>query len=404
MSKMLSDYLYTDEVARVEALLETLPWDQARHDRVEAKAIDLVTRVREGKRKTGEMEAFLQQYALTTEEGLALMGMAEALLRIPDAHTAKALIRDKVGSADWALTGKPKDWLVKAAGLGMSITKKTLDSMVARLGEPVIRQAMLQAIRIMGNQFVLGQSIDEAIKNAKPFEKKGYRMSYDMLGEGARTAEDAARYFEAYMKAIDTLGARVTPENGKMPGISVKLSALHPRYRVSQEDRCLPVLTERLTEICKAASSRNIAVTVDAEEVERLDLSLKIIEAVAANENFKSWDGLGLAVQAYSKRTLPLIDHLVDVTNALNRRLSVRLVKGAYWDTEVKRAQIMGLPDYPVYTRKPHTDVCYLACARRLLEADPYHRAGVWAHVTVEPFLGAAGRWVGGLAWKNAAK
>ncbi len=367
MTQMLSDYLYTDESARVDALLEALPWDQARHDRVETRAADLVTKVREGRRRGGEMEAFLQQYGLTTEEGLALMGMAEALLRIPDAHTAGALIRDKVGSADWQPEGKPEDWMVRAAGLGMSITKKTLDSVVARLGEPVIRQAMVQAIRLMGNQFVLGQSIDEAVKNARAYEKKGYRMSYDMLGEGARTAEDAERYYQAYVHAIEQIGNKVKPESGKMPGISVKLSALHPRYRVSQEDRCVPVLVERLVELGKMASSRNIAMTVDAEEVERLELSLKIIEAVAANDSFRGWDGFGLAVQAYSKRALPLIDHLVDLCNAHTRRLSVRLVKGAYWDTEVKRAQVMGLTDYPVFTRKANTDLSYLACVSTLL-------------------------------------
>ncbi|MGZ9109172.1 MAG: bifunctional proline dehydrogenase/L-glutamate gamma-semialdehyde dehydrogenase PutA [Micavibrio sp.] len=368
MTQPLSDYLYTDEAARVDALLAALPWDQARHDRVEAKAIDMVNRVRTGKRRSGEMEAFLKQYSLTTEEGLALMGMAEALLRIPDARTAKALIRDKVGSAEWVLDGSPGDWMVKAAGLGMVITRKTLDSAIARLGEPVIRQAMVQAIRIMGHQFVVGQTIEEAIKNARTYEKKGYSMSYDMLGEGARTDEDAERYFQSYVSAIEALGAKVKPGAAqKMPSISVKLSALHPRYRVSQEDRCVPVLVDRLTDLCKMAARRDIALTVDAEEVERLELSLKIINAVAANDELRAWDGFGLAVQAYAKRTLPLIDHLFTLAQGHRRRLCVRLVKGAYWDTEVKRAQVMGLPDYPVYTRKVNTDLSYLACAHKLL-------------------------------------
>lgn len=367
MAETLSNYIYTDEAARVDALIADLPWDQARHDRVEAKAIELVNRVRDSKRKTGEMEAFLQQYSLTTEEGLALMGMAEALLRIPDARTAKALIRDKVGSADWTLPGTPQDWMVRAAGLGMSITKKTLDSMIARLGEPVIRQAMIGAIRVMGNQFVVGQTIEEAMKNAKSYEKKGYSMSYDMLGEGARTQDDAERYFNAYLKAIDALGSKEKVNDNQMPGISVKISALHPRYEVAQEDRCMPVLVERLTAICKKASAHDIAVTLDGEEVDRLELSLKIIDAIAANDEYRDWDGLGLAIQAYSKRTMPLIDHLSDMAKALRRRFAVRLVKGAYWDTEVKRAQVMGLPDYPVYTRKANTDLSYLACANKLL-------------------------------------
>ena len=368
MAQALSDYLYTDEAARVDALLKTLPWDQARHDRVQAKAAELVQRVRAGKRRAGEMEAFLQQYSLTTEEGLALMGMAEALLRIPDARTAKALIRDKVGSAEWTLEGSPADWMVKAAGLGMVITRKTLDSAIARLGEGVIRQAMLQAIRIMGNQFVVGQTIEDAMKNTRAYEKKGYRMSYDMLGEGARTQEDAARYYQAYVDAIQALGAKASKSGaGKMPSISVKLSALHPRYRVSQEDRCVPVLVERLTELGKLASRHDIAMTVDAEEVERLELSLKIIGAVAGHSELRDWDGFGLAIQAYSKRTLPLIDTLYTLAQAHRRRLSIRLVKGAYWDTEIKRAQMMGLPDYPVFTRKANTDLSYLACAHRLL-------------------------------------
>ncbi len=368
MSQALSDYLYTDEAARVEALLKALPWDQSRHDRVEAKASELVNKVRASKRKSGEMEAFLQQYSLTTEEGLALMGMAEALLRIPDSRTAKALIRDKVGSAEWTLDGSPADWMVKAAGLGMIITRKTLDSAIARLGEGVIRQAMLQAIRIMGNQFVVGQSITEAMKNAKAYEKKGYRMSYDMLGEGARTQEDATRYYQAYVDAIRALAAKPKPEGQhKMPSISVKLSALHPRYRVSQEDRCVPVLVERLTELGKLASRHDIAMTVDAEEVDRLEISLKIIDAVAGHTELRDWDGFGLAIQAYSKRALPLIDRLYTMAQSHHRRLSVRLVKGAYWDTEIKRAQVMGLPDYPVYTRKVNTDLSYLACAHRML-------------------------------------
>ena len=367
MTATLSDYLYTDELAQVDALLDGLPWDNARMQRVEAKAADLVTRVRHSKRRPGELESFLQQYSLTTDEGLALMGMAEALLRIPDAHTAGALIRDKVGSADWAIDGRPEDWMVRAAGLGMAITKKTLDSIVAKLGEPVIRQAMVQAIRIMGRQFVMGQTIGDAIKNAKDYEKKGYRMSYDMLGEGARTADDATRYYDSYINAIDIIGKKIKNGEQRMPSISVKLSALHPRYRVAQDDRCVPVLIDRLTELCKRAAARDLAVTVDAEEVERLDLSLKIIDAVAANDDLRHWDGFGLAIQAYSKRAVPLIDRVAETARTYRRRIAVRLVKGAYWDAEIKRAQILGLPDYPVYTRKANTDLSYLACAHKLL-------------------------------------
>lgn len=369
MTKMLSDYLYTDEAARVEALLSALPWDDARARRVEQRAADLVTRARQAKRRSGEMESFLQEYGLTSDEGLALMGLAEALLRVPDAQTAAALIRDKAGAAEWAVRGNAQDWMIRAAGMGMALTRKTLESAVARLGEPIIRQAMIQAVRMMGRQFVMGQTIQDAMRHAAAFEKKGYRMSYDMLGEGARTAEDAERYYHAYCNAIDALDTGKNKGGNAMPGISVKLSALHPRYRMAQADRCVAVVADRLATICRKAALRDIAVTVDAEETDRLELSLRVLDMVAANDDLRSWDGLGLAVQAYSKRALPLIDHLADMAAARRRRFCVRLVKGAYWDTEVKRAQVMGLPDYPVFTRKANTDLSYLACAHRLLGA-----------------------------------
>lgn len=365
----LSPYMYADEATRVNTLLVDLAWGDDRAARVGAAARDLVARVRAAKRRAGELESFMQEYRLTTDEGLALMGLAEALLRVPDAKTANALIRDKVTAADWMPDGKVSDWLVRAAGMGMSVTKTTLESVVARLGEPVIRTAMGRAIRIMAHQFVLGRTIDEGMKNARAFEAKGYRMSYDMLGEGARTAEDAERYFESYVNALHGVAAHGAPVKGMMPGISVKLSALHPRYRYAQADRCVPALRDKLGELARIAAGHNIALTVDAEEVERLDLSLSILSAVASDPALKQWDGLGLAVQAYSKRTYPLVDRLIDLARSEQRRLCVRLVKGAYWDTEIKRAQIMGLPDYPVFTRKANTDLSYLACAKKLMGA-----------------------------------
>lgn len=367
MSSSLANDLYADEAECLERLLASLPWDAARAQRVDRTARDFVTRVRAAKRKTGELESFLQQYGLDTEEGLALMTLAEALLRIPDAHTADLLIRDKMAAAEWlSKQGGSKDLLVKAAGFGLSLVSKTLDSAVGRLGEPVIRKAMVEAMRMMGRQFVLGRTIEEAVKNARDYEKKGYRMSYDMLGEGARTAADAERYFNVYQEALAGISSVM---DGKLrPGMSVKLSALHPRYEFRQADRCVPELTERLRILARQAANANIALTVDAEEVDRLETSLKIIEAVAADKALSGWEGFGLAIQAYSKRCFALIDHLTGFAREHQRKLQVRLVKGAYWDAEVKRAQVQGLQDYPVFTRKANTDVSYIACAGKMLE------------------------------------
>lgn len=367
MAQTLSQLIYADEKECVESLLADLPWDAARSQRVHAQAKNIVDRVRSAKRKVGELESFLREYGLDTEEGLALMTLAEALLRIPDAPTAHALIRDKMKAADWlAAQGDTKDLMMKAAGFGLSLTRKTLDSAIGKLGEPVIRKAIVEALKMLGKQFVLGRTIEEAIKNAHAYEKKGYRLSYDMLGEGARTAEDATRYFNAYVNALNAVGAAT--HNGMKSGISVKLSALHPRYSVAQEERCLPVMTERLRELAILAARHDIPLTVDAEEVDRLEISLKIIEAVAKEQQLQGWEGFGLAVQAYQKRCPAVIDRVIDIARSHNRRLQVRLVKGAYWDAEVKRAQVMGLSDYPVFTRKSNTDLSYIACARHLLD------------------------------------
>ena len=367
MSQSMSALLYADEKECVDKLLHDLPWDAARSQRVHAHARDIVERVRAAKRKSGELESFLREYGLDTEEGLALMTLAEALLRIPDAHTANLLIRDKMKAADWlAKQGDTKDLLMKAAGFGLSLTRKTLDSALAKLGEPVIRKAIVEALRMLGKQFVLGRDINEAIKNAHPYEKKGYRLSYDMLGEGARTAEDAERYFQAYVKALKSVGQHT--HSGMKSGISVKLSALHPRYSVAQADKCLPVMTERLRELAILAALHDIPMTVDAEEVDRLEISLKIIEAVAGEKSLGNWEGFGLAVQAYQKRCPLVIDRVIDIAERTNRRLQVRLVKGAYWDTEVKRAQVMGLSDYPVFTRKANTDLSFIANAKKMMD------------------------------------
>lgn len=365
----LSAHLYEDEAVNVEHMLGILNWDEDRAKRVENRAIDLVERVRKTKRKPGELESFLQQFGLQSEEGLALMTLAEALLRIPDSHTADLLIKDKMVAADWLSkqgASSGGDILTKAAGFGLSMTKKTLEGALSRVGAPVIRKALVEAMRMMGRQFVLGRDIKEGIKNAQAYHKKGYRVSYDMLGEGARTLKDAEIYFEAYKHAITEIGNHASEK--ARAGISVKLSALYPRYEFAHRDLCVPFLTGKLLGLAQLAARKNIALTVDAEEVDRLEISLDIIEAVYKDESLGDWQGFGMAVQAYQKRCYALIEKLADMAHQTERRrLCVRLVKGAYWDTEIKRAQIMGLSDYPVYTRKVNTDLSYLACAEKLL-------------------------------------
>ena len=355
--------------------------DQVHGPRSERES--LVAGVRANRRRFGGVDKFLQEYGLTTDEGVALMCLAEALLRIPDAHTADLLIEDKIGGADWeSHIGKGDGPFVNASTWALMLTGRVmhldggfeqpgnfLGRLVKRAGEPVIRAAMRHAMRIMGQQFVMGRTITEALHRAKDQEAQGYRYSYDMLGEAARTMADADRYLEAYRNAIaaigkDARGAGVI--NG--PGISVKLSALHPRYEVAKRPDCLPVLIDRLLDLCLAAKAADIGLCVDAEEAERLDLSLDIIEAVFGHADLAGWQGFGLAVQAYQKRACKVIDWLADLADRHDSRLMVRLVKGAYWDTEIKLAQEGGLPDYPVFTRKVNTDVSYLACARRMLE------------------------------------
>lgn len=352
----------------MEALLRYLPWDEERSAGVYNIARHLVETVRTQKRPPGELESFLQSFSLNTEEGIALMCLAEALLRIPDKATANEFIKDKITSANWNQTKKNADWVVKSAGFGLVVTRGTLESALERIGAPFIREAMNQAMRIMGSKFILGETIQKAMENAVPYEKKGYRISYDMLGEGARTAEDAERYFENYRMAINAMGKNIKDGDQKLPGLSVKLSALHPRYEYAQKDYCLPAMQERLIELCRLASAQDIDLTIDAEEARRLEISLALIENVMKQKDLHEWEGLGLAIQAYQKRCMPLIDHLVDRSKNYGRRLQVRLVKGAYWDSEIKRAQVQGLEDYPVFTRKVNTDLSYLTCAYKLLK------------------------------------
>jgi RHH-type proline utilization regulon transcriptional repressor/proline dehydrogenase/delta 1-pyrroline-5-carboxylate dehydrogenase len=347
--------------------------------RIDARARHLVESIRARAGGLGGIEDFLHAYSLSTKEGLALMVLAEALLRVPDAATADALIEDKLAAGDWS-QAEGSGLLVSASAWTLGLTARVIqpgetpdgivDTIVKRLGLPTVRLATRQAMRLLGSHFVLGQTIEEALDRAGSHRE--LRYSFDMLGEGARTAADAAHYFDAYSHAIESIGARAG--NAAMParpGISVKLSALHPRYEAVSRQRVLTELTPRVLELSRAAKRRDLNLTIDAEEADRLELSLELIGKVVADPSLSGWDGFGLAVQAYQKRAAAVIDWFESVAQALNRRMTVRLVKGAYWDTEIKRAQERGLADYPVFTRKPMTDLNYMACVRRLVDARP---------------------------------
>ena len=374
-----------DETAVVDRLLGTVTQDAGQSARVAARARALIEGVR-ARAAAGGVEKFLQEYQLSTPEGIVLLCLAEALLRIPDAETADRLIRDKLGQADWqAHLGHSQSILVNASTWALMLTGRVvaldrlaggaltdqLARLVARSGEPVIRTAIRAAMRILGRQFVMGRTIEEALARAAPAEHVGYRHSYDMLGEAARTAADAARYLESYRHAIVAIGAAAGGAGDLVsrPNLSVKLSALHPRYEIAQIERVRRELTPRLLELAAAARAAGIGLTVDAEESERLEPSLDLIETVAAARELAGWDGLGLAVQAYQKRALPVLRWVEDLGARTNRRLFVRLVKGAYWDTEIKRAQERGLAGYAVFSRKASTDLSYLACAGFMLDA-----------------------------------
>jgi RHH-type transcriptional regulator, proline utilization regulon repressor / proline dehydrogenase / delta 1-pyrroline-5-carboxylate dehydrogenase len=346
------------------------------------RAVALVTALR-GKTGSGGVEGLIHEYSLSSQEGVALMCLAEALLRIPDNATRDALIRDKIASGDWrAHLGHSPSLFVNAATWGLLITGKltatnseaglgsALTRLIARGGEPVIRRGTDIAMRMMGEQFVTGQTIAEALDNSRAMEAKGFRYSYDMLGEAAATAEDAARYLADYENAIHAIG---TAADGRGiyegPGISIKLSALHPRYCRTQMDRVFSELLPRVKSLAALAKSYDIGLNIDAEEADRLEISLDLLEALALEPALAGWNGLGFVVQAYGKRCPAVIDVIVDLARRAKRRIMVRLVKGAYWDSEIKRAQVDGLSDFPVFTRKVHTDVSYLASARKLLAA-----------------------------------
>ncbi|WP_405229067.1 bifunctional proline dehydrogenase/L-glutamate gamma-semialdehyde dehydrogenase PutA [Lentisalinibacter sediminis] len=384
LDRAINERYLVDESRAMAELLERADAGQGLRERVRETAVELVARVREAERRHGGLDAFLHKYDLSSQEGVVLMCIAEALLRIPDADTADRLIADKLTSGRWEEhLGSSESLFVNASTWGLMLTgrlmrldeatirnpAKFLGKLTGKAGEPVVRQAMRQAMKIMGHQFVMGRDIGEALERAGEGGNRRYRYSYDMLGEAALTAEDAERYFRAYAGAIKAIGGAAGDDVIAAPGISVKLSALHPRYEFTHRARLLDELVPRLARLTEMARDAGIPLTVDAEEADRLEISLEVFEAVAASTSAAGYDGLGLAVQAYQKRALSVIRWLAELAGRTGRRIPVRLVKGAYWDTEIKRAQEQGLEGYPVFTRKANTDVSFLACARELLDA-----------------------------------
>ncbi|WP_022682928.1 trifunctional transcriptional regulator/proline dehydrogenase/L-glutamate gamma-semialdehyde dehydrogenase [Sphingobium bisphenolivorans] len=370
------------EAECLRPLLETAGVEDRTRLAIARTARKLVEALRAHRNGSG-VEALVQEYALSSQEGVALMCLAEALLRIPDEPTRDALIRDKIADGEWSRhLGGGRSLFVNAATWGLVVTGRLVGSvddrglaaaltrLIARVGEPVIRRGVDLAMRLLGEQFVTGETIGEALRRSRSMEAKGFRYSYDMLGEGAATAADAARYHADYEQAIHAIG-RAAAGRGVYagPGISIKLSALHPRYGRAQAERVMAQLLPRLKQLALLARSYDIGLNIDAEEADRLELSLDLLESLALDPELEGWNGLGFVVQAYGKRCPFVIDWLIDLAERSGRRIMVRLVKGAYWDAEIKRAQVDGLQDFPVYTRKLHTDVAYIACARKLLAA-----------------------------------
>ena len=364
-------------------LLQIAPSDAAQEGRIDRTATQLIEAIRANDDPLGGVEDMLREFALSTKEGLALMVLAEALLRVPDARTADQFIEDKLGQGDFVHhETRSSAFLVNASAwaLGMSARvirpgetpQGTIGRLTKRLGAPAVRAATRQAMRLMGNHFVLGETIEAALSRAQPHSSRHQRYSFDMLGEGARTAGDATRYLNSYASAIEAIGRaaddRPLPDR---PGISVKLSALHPRFEAVSRERVMTELVPRLIDLARQAKSYDLNFTVDAEEADRLELSLDVISAAFGDPSLAGWDGFGLAIQAYQKRAGSVIDHVDQLARSLNRRLMVRLVKGAYWDSEIKRAQERGLDGYPVFTRKAMTDLNYVACAQQLLALRP---------------------------------
>ncbi|HEU5048083.1 MAG TPA: bifunctional proline dehydrogenase/L-glutamate gamma-semialdehyde dehydrogenase PutA [Rickettsiales bacterium] len=377
----LSSLAFADEAQCVEDLLAQLAGYEEYKDAARLRAMKLTEASRA---KTGSgIEAFLRTYGLNTHEGVAIMCLAEALLRIPDAHTANRLIEDTFHNKNWsAYVGDGESFFVNASSIGLLLTGKIvglglgreetaasmIGKVVGRVGEPLAREALKEAVRIVGGMFVLGETINGALQKSQPYEKQGYRFSYDILGEGSRSDAQAQAYLYAYRDAIAAIGKhRGTAGLHEAPGISVKLSALHPRYLLVHEETLVRELLPRVAEIVRLAMQAGISVSIDAEEATRFDIGLIIFRKLFELPEFRDYDGLGYVLQAYQKRAVQAVDYLAELSRAARKRMNVRLVKGAYWDAEIKAAQIAGLPGYPVFTRKEHTDVSYLACAQKIL-------------------------------------
>lgn len=371
--------MYQDEATAVGHLVSAARLSDSDRARISADAAELVRKIR-GSSEPGLMEVFLAEYGLSTDEGIALMCLAEALLRVPDADTMDELIEDKIAPSDWGKhLGHSASSLVNASTWALMLTGRVLDdekpglarhlrSAVKRLGEPVIRTAVARAMREMGRQFVLGEDIQKAMKRAAGMQAKGFTYSYDMLGEAARTDADARFYHLAYSRAISAIADHCSNDSvAENPGISVKLSALHPRYEVAQEARVMEELVPRVRALALLAKSAGMGFNIDAEEADRLSLSLDVIGAVLSEPALAGWDGFGVVVQAFGQRAPLVLDHLHDMATRLDRKIMVRLVKGAYWDAEIKRAQVEGIAGFPVFTSKHHTDISYISNARKLL-------------------------------------
>ena len=389
MAEELRQYIraqtHADEAEVANRLLREDNLDSATKTTISDQATLLVEGCRQRSHEAGTLDAFLQEFGLSNKEGVALMCLAEALLRVPDEATADQLIAEKIRSGDWGShQGASSSRFVNASVWGLMLTGRVValgsettedtgswvKTLTRKLGEPAVRRAILQAMRIMGGQYVLGRTIEEAIRKGRAANSPGTRFSFDMLGEGARTASDAQRYFDAYAEAICVLAnANTEGDITHADGISIKLSALHPRYAFSQYDRVISELLPRVKQLALMARAGDISLTIDAEESERLDISLDLFEALARDPDLTAWDGLGFVLQAYQKRAEATCDWLIALARETDRRLVVRLVKGAYWDREIKHAQELGLSDYPVFTRKCNTDLSYQICAAKLLGA-----------------------------------
>ena len=379
----IREFYRVNESQAIEHILPEAEVSMRARSRAWERARTMVLGIREEQEGHGGVDALLNEFSLSTEEGIVLMCLAEALLRVPDKRTQDELIRDKLSQGQWSNhLGNSDSLFVNASAWGLMFTgsmvnyanerKKNqfglLKKTLGRMGEPVIRRAMNIAMKIMGKQFVMGETIEDAVKRAQEKEKIGYVYSYDMLGEGARTFADADRYYKSYEDAIEVIGKAAKGKGPRTsPGISVKLSAIHPRYDFLKYQQAVPQITQRLKQLCLSAKKYDIGLTVDAEESERLEISLDIIEAVFSDPDLADWNGFGLAVQSYQKRAMFVIEWLRELTVRVNKKLMVRLVKGAYWDTEIKHSQQGGFEDFPVFTRKASTDVSYHACANRLL-------------------------------------